>query len=412
MKQRRSARATHTVCKTTYRCITVALSCVMMLILTSVTRAQSPDPTRDPVEVNVILPLTGAGAFLGVQEQRAITVAQNLINRQGGIRGRPVKFVFADDHSSPPVTVQLTNVLIAKSVPVILGSSISAMCLAMTPLVEKNGPVNYCFSPAIRPAPGSFIFSSSVSTFYTAAATARFYRERGWTKIAGIYATDSTGQDFEREFDRVIALPENKSLALVDREHFSPSDINVSAQMSRIKATNPQALVSYTTGSAFGTILNAYQAAGFDIPISASGGNMIVSQMLQFKALLPKQLYFTATRGVAPDTLLRPGPIKDAQNVYFKAFRDANTPPDFGSGLVWDPVMIVIDGLRKLGPDTSAEALRNWIEALHGWAGINALYDFRDGQQRGIAGNAILVYTWDNRTNAFASVSRPGGALK
>lgn len=365
-----------------------------------------------PVEINVILPLTGPGAFLGTQEQRAIAIAETVTNQRGGIRGRPVKFVYLDDQSSAPVTVQLANSLIAKKVPVILGSSISAMCLAIKPLVEKNGPVNYCFSPVVIGPPNSYVFSSSVAGFYQATTLLRYYREHGWLKIALITATDATGQDFEKELDRALALPENRAISIIDREHFAPTDITLSAQMARMKSANPQAVISYTTGSAFGTILNGYKESGMDLPILASGGNMIYAQMAQYKNVLPKTLLFAATRGVAPDPDLRAGPIKDAEDIYFKAFRAANVRPDFGSALAWDPTMLIIDGLRKLGPDTSAEALHNWIENLHGWAGIDALYDFRDGGQKGIAGNATLMYTWDAKTDSFIGVSRPGGAKR
>src|SRR5579871_5796607 len=106
-----------------------------------------PSRSADPFDINVILPLTGTVAFLGQKEKESLDVIESLVNKTGGIKGRPVKFVYYDDQSSPPVSVQLVNQLVAtKHPPVILGSSFVSTCSATAPLVETTGPVQYCFS--------------------------------------------------------------------------------------------------------------------------------------------------------------------------------------------------------------------------------------------------------------------------
>jgi hypothetical protein len=69
-------------------------------------------------------------------------------NARGGITGRKIHFVVQDDQSSPQVAVQLTNGIIAKHVPVMLGSSLVANCNAMMAAVRESGPVQYCFRRA------------------------------------------------------------------------------------------------------------------------------------------------------------------------------------------------------------------------------------------------------------------------
>src|ERR1700744_6049665 len=125
-------------------------------------------------EINVILPLTGGGAFLGKAEQQALQQFEKAANSNGGIHGQPIKFVFHDDQSSPQVAVQLANPVKASNPPVILGSALVALCNAMAPLM-KDGPVLYCFSPGIHPVSGSFVHSSSISTKELAAALLRYF---------------------------------------------------------------------------------------------------------------------------------------------------------------------------------------------------------------------------------------------
>ena len=115
-------------------------------------------------------------------------------------------------------------------------------------------------------------------------------------------------------------------------------------------------------------------------------------------------------RGIAADPNLRPGPIKTVQIKYFNAIREAGLTPDFASALTWDPAMIIIDALRHVGKDATAEQLHSYIEQLHSWPGVCAMYDFRDNGQRGLAQNAMLIYRWDQTRNAFVVPSANGGS--
>ncbi|HEY5348313.1 MAG TPA: ABC transporter substrate-binding protein [Candidatus Lustribacter sp.] len=365
-----------------------------------------------PYEVDVILPTTGSGAFLGTHEIAALGVLEKLTNGRGGIAGRPLKFVFSDDQTSPVVAVQLTQAAMARHVPVVIGSALAATCTAMAALTARSGPVQYCLSPILRAAPGSFAFSASAGSSDIAAVIARFYRLHGWTRIALITSTDASGSDFEKQFDIALAQPENKSISLVAREHFNTADLSVGAQMARIKSAGPQAVVTFATGTPLGTLLHGYHDAGLDMPIVASGGNMIYEQMAQYAGFAPSKLYFAATRGIAPDANLRPGPIMDAQKIYFRAFKAAHIRPDFATSLAWDPGSILVDALRKLGPSATAEQLHASIEGLHSWAGIDGIYDFRDQSQRGIGQNALVVYHWDVPSGTFTVASRAAGKLK
>ncbi|HEV8020666.1 MAG TPA: ABC transporter substrate-binding protein, partial [Candidatus Lustribacter sp.] len=151
-----------------------------------------------PYEINTILALTGPAAFIGGSEQKTLAILEELVNKSGGIKGRPIHFVIVDDQSNPAVSVQLVNGLLGKKPPVILGPSFTATCLADGPLVTKTGPVDYCFSPSIAPAAGSYQYSSTASTRDDARAIAHYYRDRGWTRIALMTTTDASGQQFEQ----------------------------------------------------------------------------------------------------------------------------------------------------------------------------------------------------------------------
>jgi branched-chain amino acid transport system substrate-binding protein len=371
-------------------------------------RAPAADP---PIEIDAILSLTGPAAFLGQSEAEALQTAEELINRNGGVKGRPVHFAIGDDQTNPQVALQLANALIAKKVPVILGPSIAASTNALAPLVAKGGPVVYCFTPAIRPVPGGFVFSSTVTSTLTTGIGVRYFRERGWKRMALLAPIDATGQDLEQSIDFAFTLPENRSAQLVAREHFSPADLNIAAQVARIKAANPQALLTAATGAPFGTLVHALSDAGLNIPVYAPSSNMTQTAMTQYASFLPSDLFFSTLIGQMPGVVGK-GPIHDAQTVFFNALRARNLKPNTGHIVSWDPVMLVVDAYRKFGAGMTAEQLHGYLEGLHGRSGINGVYDFRDGGQRGLFENAVVVFRWDPKRSDFVASSRPGGKLQ
>ncbi len=386
----------------------IGLIVLLMLGFVAIPRVGS---SLDPYEINVIIPLTGTGTFIGSEQLQAFQTLATLVNKRGGINGRVVKFVILDDQSNPQTAVQLAQTLIDKRVPVILGPSLAGSCNAITPLVQRDGPVLYCLTNAGHPAKGSYVFATLYSTQDILAVGIRFFREKGWTRIAYIVSTDASGQDAEQGILSAVGLPENKSVELVDREHFAATDLGVGAQIARIKAANPQAIVAWATGTPAGTIFHGTLDAGMNLPTMTSPGNLNAAFFKQYERLLPKDLYFAAIPYYASDEVGDRG-MKRALGLLSDALATIQQKPDQIFASTWDSTMVVIDALRHLGSDVSASALRDYLLTLHGWAGVDGIYDFRAIPQRGIGQSSIVMVRWDADKAGWIPVSKFGGALR
>ena len=380
----------------------------LVLPLTSAVPASAQ---TTPFEINTILALTGPAAFIGGSEQKALAILEDVINKSGGIKGRPIHFVIVDDQSNPAVSVQLVNGLIAKKVPLIFGPTFTATCQADGPLVAKTGPVDYCLSPSISPAAGSYQYSATVATRNDARAIAHYFRDRGWTKVALMTTTDASGQQFEQYFDEALALPENSALKLVAREHWAGTDLNTTAQTERIKASGAQAMIGWSAGTATATMLRGVHDAGLDIPVVSGNGNMIYAQLAGYASFLPKELLFPGRRSLVLDPSA-PKAVHDVEAAYFAAFKAAGERPTLPSTLAWDPASMLIDAFKKIGTNVTAEQLNDYIQHLKGWVGINGVYDYTDGSQRGIGIDGVVMDRWDAAKDDFVIVSKPGGGTK
>jgi branched-chain amino acid transport system substrate-binding protein len=360
----------------------------------------------DPYEINVVLPLTGFAAFIGQGEAKTFAVIEEVANKHGGIRGRPVKFVIADDQSSPQVAVQLTNGLIAKHVPIVFGSTISAMCQAQAALI-KNGPVVWCFSPVPRPPAGSFLFVTFQTTEDYIEACMRYAKGSGLTKLALIATTDASGQDFDAAYDRVIAKPEFRTMLAAVHEHFNITDLSAAAQVSRIKSSGAQYIVSWVTGTALGTLLRAGIDAGIDLPICSTPANLAFAQLRGLASVMPSNLLFPATAPYAPN-MLGPGPAKAAVFEYLDALRSHGIQPDQGTLAPWTPALIAIEALRKYGTSMTGEQMRSYLASYKG-TGVLGDYNFPARPQRGVDATTVLIARWDKVRDSVIAVSKFGG---
>lgn len=361
----------------------------------------------DPYEINAILSLTGSAAFVGKEEAAALTVVESDVNKSGGIAGRPIKFVVADDQSSPQVAVQLANDLIAKKVPVAIGPTLTATCGAITALV-KDGPVVYCLSAGVHPPAGSYMFSAGVSSTASLSATAHYIRLRGWKKVAIITSTDATGQDAEQGIDAAFGTPDNSSVTLVLHEHFNPTDISVAAQMSEIRASGAQAMIAWTTGTPLGTLLRGAFESGLDIPIVTSPANLTYEQMKAYTSFMPKQLLFPGSPGFGSGQLPA-GPLKQSIARTIAALNAAGQKPAEGQFLAWDPAVIVVEALKKNGLGAGAGQIRDYIANLRGFLGVFGEHDFQAIPQRGVGVNSVTMLRWDTVKGTWVGMSRPGG---
>jgi branched-chain amino acid transport system substrate-binding protein len=377
----------------------LAAAIVLALGLTSVPHSID---AADPYQINVVVSTSGTIAFMGNSISRVLELVEDATNKAGGIQGRDLKFVFLDDQSTPSNAVQIVNKIIASKAAVMLGTSLNATCSAMAPLLA-NGPVDLCFTPGIHPDDGSFVFSPAPSTTDLAISTGRYMKSRGWRKVAFLFSTDGSGIDGEKVVTATFQSPDMKGVALADIEHFAITDLNVGAQMTKIKAAQPEALYVWASGTASQTALRGIADAGLDIPIIISYSNATASQMANFKGYMPKELLSSGLPSMVPPDQLPAGKLRDAVAQYYAAFKAAGIKPDVTQATPWDAASIVIAALRKLGPNATATQIRGYIANLQGWTGVTGTYDFKAIPQRGVNWRSVVMARWDPARESWVS---------
>ena len=96
-----------------------------------------------PYKIGSEQPLSGAGAAGGKTALVGLQMGADRINKNGGINGRPVHLVIADDESSPAVARRKTQKMVSDDeIDVHCGGFLSNICLACMPVWQHAKIVN------------------------------------------------------------------------------------------------------------------------------------------------------------------------------------------------------------------------------------------------------------------------------
>src|SRR5262245_35371912 len=94
--------------------------------------AAAPAMAQDTIKIGVSQPLTGAFAASGNYVAQGAKIAEDEINKAGGVLGKKIQLVIEDSKSNPTEAVSTAEKLIVKDkVPVMIGAWSSTLTLAV-----------------------------------------------------------------------------------------------------------------------------------------------------------------------------------------------------------------------------------------------------------------------------------------
>ena len=96
-----------------------------------------------PFRIGTGQPLTGVAALGGKTALIGVQMAVDRINKAGGIHGRPIELIVADDESKPDVGRRKAEKLVTEdNIDAHVGGYLSNICLACVPVFADNNVVN------------------------------------------------------------------------------------------------------------------------------------------------------------------------------------------------------------------------------------------------------------------------------
>lgn len=203
--------------------------------------------------------LTGPGAVYGLPQSNAVQMAADEINARGGIKAGAdnyrLKVIANDDKANPTEATNSVRKLIDREgVKYLLGFCCSGPTSAVASFINKEDVVMLVGNAAERAitAKGTpNLFRTRPPADFTGAAAGTFVAKRGARNIAVIGSLDvSFYSQYLEAFEREFAKSGGK---IVARETFGLKDRDMTPQLTKVRALNPDALLvlGYVEPAAF-----------------------------------------------------------------------------------------------------------------------------------------------------------------
>ncbi len=341
---------------------------------------------KEPYKIGAVFSITGVGSFLGEPEKRTAEMIAEDVNKQGGINGHPLELIILDDESDATKCNLAVKRLIKRDrVPVVIGPSRSGESLAVAGVAEEaHVPLIACAASykIVTPIENrKWVFKVAGSDSHVVGKMYDYMKAHGITKI-GIM-TDSSGYGASGREELVRLAPEEGITILAD-ERFGPKDTDLSAQMTKIRSTNPQAVVNWSIGPTQVLAVKTWRNLGMDsIPLFQSHGfgnlkNVELAGKAAEGVLLP--LARVNVGSLLPDSQPQKKVIMKYTEEYEARYKE---PVSSFGGHAWDSMHLAMDALAAVGPDPAK--IRDHIEKTKGFVGMHGIFNMSPKDHNGLS---------------------------
>ena len=383
---------------------------VLLVVLVFVSlvgcRAKAPAAkSGEPVtyKIGFIAAITGGAAFLGEPERDSATMLQEQINAQGGVKGpdgvmHPVEIIIHDTEGSGDVAITVVKKLIDdENVIAIIGPTRSPVTMALIPVMTEAevSLISMASSSAIvKPvAERKWIFKVAQSNEHTAPWQVEYAKAKGLTRIASLYVNNAYGEDGAKA---IRDTAKAKGVEIVLEETFDAKDTDMTAQLTKIKASEAQAVLVTAIPPAAAIFTKQYRELGVTLPLIHNSGVAMKPFIDLAGAEDAEGVVFPMGKLVAADALSDDDPQKAVLQQFMSDYeKHTGNPPSTFAGHAWDSVQIILKVLETFPDGLSITEqrgkMRDGIEGLQGLVGVDGVFNFSADDHVGLGTKDVVL---------------------
>jgi branched-chain amino acid transport system substrate-binding protein len=307
------------------------------------------------VKIGAVFTTTGANAAYGLSQTNATKLAVDDLNKAGGIGGAPLEVLYQDDSGDPKQALTVYQTLIqADKVPAIIGPTLSSSAVTADPIAQQAKVAVLAVSNTGEGVVtiGDFIFRDSLSEAQVLPVTVKTVVDKlTVTKAAIIYGNDNafTVSGYKAMKD---ALTKN-NVQILTEETFASGDVDFSAQLTKIKGLNPQAIfVSALLPEATRILDTARNKLQIPDTVHIVGGNGLNTPQLIKNV-------GKAAEGVIVGAAWNIASTNDLSQAFVAAYKAKyNADPDQFAAQAYAGLTIMADALKRAGANPTGDAVR------------------------------------------------------
>jgi branched-chain amino acid transport system substrate-binding protein len=342
--------------------------------------AEAADP---PIKIGAFLSATGPAAFLGDPEQKTLEMYVEQLNNEGGVIGRRLELVSYDDGGDAEKARTFAKRLIEQDkVDVIVGGTTTGTTMAVVPLVEQAQIpfVSLAGAVVIVEPVKKWVFKTPHTDRMACEKIFTDMKARDLAKIGMISGSGGFDKSMRQE---CLKVANNFGVTIAADETYGASDTDMTAQLTRIRNAQVQAVVNPGFGQGPAIVTKNYRQLGMTMPLYQSHG-VASKQFIELAGAAAEGVRLPAAALLVADVL----PADDKQKPVVTAYKNAYTAKHksevstFG-GHAYDGLFIVVDALKR-AKTTDKAKLRDAIEATKSYVGTGGIVNMSPNDHMGL----------------------------
>lgn len=351
---------------------------------------------EDTIKIGEYASMTGKEAAYGQTSHKGILMAVEEINAKGGVLGQKLELLTEDNQSKQGESATVVKKLISRDkVVALLGEVASIRSLEAAPIAQTNH-IPMVSSASVNSqltAKGDYIFRVCFVDSFQGGVLAKFAKETlkaqrvaVLTSVSNAYSVGMT-KIFKEHF---IA---NGGTIAADQK-YNEGDKDFRAQLTAIKATNPDAIIA--TGYYTEAALICVQARqlGLGIPIFGGDG-WDAPALLEIGGKAMEGTYFSTH--YSPDN---PSPEVQKFNQNYRA--RWGELPDAWAALGYDSAVVLADAIQRAGTTRPAK-IRDALAATRDFPAVTGRITIDD--KRNASKSAVILTVRDGKYQFVEAVA-------
>jgi branched-chain amino acid transport system substrate-binding protein len=353
------------------------------------------------IKIGVAEALTGNASQYGVAIRKGFELAAGEINGAGGVNGQKLELVIEDEQGKKEEAINVFKKLIFQDkVLMLFGPTLSNSAQASDPVAQGAKVVVFGTSNTADgiTSIGNYVFRNSVTEADILPVTLKTAAQKtGLKKVAVLYGNDDiftkSGYDNFKKALQELKIP------VTTTETFAKGDVDFKPQLTKIKASNADAIVMSALVAEGAPVMVQARQLGMMLPF-IGGNGMNSPRVFELAKEHSDNLWVGS-----PWSMENPA----AENKRFiAAYQKAHgSPPDQFTAQAYDAMYILAQALKKTKLTGKVEAdcksLRDALPAAQ-WSGATGPFKFRqavgrDGKSAGYDAvqTAIVMVTKANQ---------------
>jgi branched-chain amino acid transport system substrate-binding protein len=354
-------------------------------------------PSSAPAELSPILigvsnVQTGPASILGQTLLLGSTAYFNLVNQNGGIRGRKISIILKDDKYEPDPAVQNTNELIERDKVFFLfdyvGTPTLTRVLPLLKYYEKEGIVNVApftgADPQRTPPYDRFVFNIRASYREETRALVRYLYHQGYRRIGFLGQADAYGKSGQIGVKAALGEYGLRIVSSVTYPRNQGFETPMTVQVNLLREAGAEAVIAVGVYGPCAAFVRDARLAGWNIPV-ANVSFVDPAVLLQKLTQTSKQLGVDLTANLINSQVV-PLP-EDVRYPLVVDYRAHNRAESY-SGVAlegWLNAVVVTEALRRAGPNPSREDFIHAMESLHDFdPGLGVKLEFSSASHQGL----------------------------